>query len=272
MRPLVIIKGAGDLATGVAYRLYQCGIDVVMTEISRPLVVRRKVAFAEAVHDGTATVEGITASLAFSAEHACELLDGRIIPVLVDPEAKVIKIMRPQVVIDARVAKRNMGTTMDEAPLVIGLGPGFTAGQDVHAVIETCRGHRLGRVIYSGGAIPNTGNPGNVGGYTVERLLRAPVEGVVMTTRAIGDQVEKGEVVAIVENTPVCAQISGLLRGMIREGVRVPQGTKIGDIDPRKDAEWDTISDKALAVGGGVLEAVFNFISFTEKRCLVEIV
>jgi xanthine dehydrogenase accessory factor len=241
-----------------------------MTEISRPLVVRRKVAFAEAVHDGTVTVEGIKARLALTIDHALEMLDDRIIPVLVDPEADVVRILRPQVVIDARLAKRNLSTTIDEAPLVIGLGPGFVAGKDVHTVIETCRGHRLGRVICSGSAIPNTGSPGNVGGFTVERLLRAPVEGVVMTTRSIGDYVEKGEVVAIVENVPVRAQITGMVRGMIKEGVRVPQGTKIGDIDPRRDAEYDTISDKALAVGGGVLEAVFNFIALTERKCLVE--
>ncbi|MFX4261843.1 selenium-dependent molybdenum cofactor biosynthesis protein YqeB [Pelotomaculum propionicicum] len=259
-RPLIVIKGAGDLATGVAYRLYQSRLDVIMTEINRPLVVRRKVAFAEAVHDGMAVVEGITAKLAVTVDHACELLEDRIIPVLVDPEADVVKVLRPQVVVDARVAKRNLGTAIDEAPLVIGLGPGFTAGQDVHAVIETCRGHRLGRVIYSGSAIPDTGSPGSVGGFTVERLLRAPADGVVMTTRSIGEIVEKGEIVAVVENNPVRAQITGKIRGMIKEGIRVPKGTKIGDIDPRKDAEHDTISDKALAVGGGVLEAVFSFI------------
>lgn len=261
MRPLVVIKGAGDLATGVAYRLYKCKLQVIMTEIRYPLVVRRKVAFASAVNEGTVTIEGIKAKLAASAGQACCLLKKKIIPVIVDPEAAVVKELLPQVVVDARMAKRNIDTSKDEASLVIGLGPGFIAGQDVHAVIETCRGHRLGRVIYSGGAIPDTGHPGSVGGFTVERLLRAPVAGVVMTTRSIGEQVEKGEVVAIVESTPVYAQISGLIRGMIKEGVRVAQGTKIGDIDPRKDAEYDTISDKALAVGGGVLEAVFNFLA-----------
>lgn len=260
-RPVIVIKGAGDLATGVAYRLYQCKLDVIMTEISCPLVVRRKVAFAAAVHEGTVTVEGIKARHAATVEKACDLLKERIIPVLVDPEADVVKTLHPQVVVDARMAKRNLGTTRDEAPLVIGLGPGFAAGQDVHAVIETCRGHRLGRVIYSGGAIPDTGQPGAVGGFTVERLLRAPVEGVVKPERSIGDLVEKGDVVAFVENTPVRAQISGIIRGMIIDGARVPQGTKIGDIDPRKDTECDTISDKALSIGGGVLEAVFSFLA-----------
>lgn len=263
---MVVIKGAGDLATGVAYRLYQCGLDVIMTEVSHPLVVRRKVAFADAVYEGTVTVEGIKASLALTIDHSLKLLDDGFIPVLVDPEAEVVKTLCPQVVVDARMAKRNLGTNIDEAPLVIGLGPGFVAGQDVHGVIETCRGHRLGRVIYSGSAIPDTGSPGNVSGFTVERLLKAPVEGVVLATRSIGDYVEKGDVVAIIENTPVRAQISGLIRGMIKEGIRVSPGTKIGDIDPRRDAEWDTISDKALAVGGSVLEAVFNFIFADEKN------
>jgi xanthine dehydrogenase accessory factor len=260
-RPMVIIKGAGDLATGVAFRLYKCNLDVIMTEICLPLVVRRKVAFAEAVYDGTVTVEGIKAGLASTVNHALEMLAERTIPVLVDPDANVVKILHPLVVVDARVAKRNLGTKIGEAPLVIGLGPGFTAGQDVHVVIETCRGHRLGRVIYSGSAIPNTGSPGTVGGYTVERLLRAPVEGVVTGTRNIGELVDKGELVAFVGSTPVLAQISGMIRGMIKEGVRVSRGTKIGDVDPRTDAEYDTVSDKALAVAGGVLEAVFNFLA-----------
>lgn len=263
-KPLVIIKGAGDLATGVAYRLYKCKLDVIMTEISRPLVVRRKVAFAEAVHEGTVNVEGIKASLAICLEQARDLLADRIIPVMVDPEAVVVKMLHPEVVVDARVAKRNLGTNKDEAPLVIGLGPGFEAGKDVHAVIETCRGHRLGRVIYYGSAIPNTGSPGSVGGYTVERLLRAPVEGIVTGTRNIGELVDKGEVVAFVGSIPVLAQISGMIRGMIKDGVRVSRGTKIGDVDPRTDAEYDTISDKALAVAGGVLEAVFSNLVLPE--------
>lgn len=260
--PVAVIKGAGDLATGVAYRLFKCGIDVMMTEISRPLAVRRKVSFAEAVYEGAFTVEGIKAVLADTVDHAYKLLEEKIIPVLIDPEALVIKEIRPEIVVDARMAKRNLGTVIGEAPLVIGLGPGFTAGLDVHAVIETCRGHHLGRVIYNGSAIPDTGRPGNVGGYTVERLLRAPAEGVVTPKRNIGDLVEKGDVVAFVGTSPVRAEIAGVVRGMIKEGIWVPRGAKIGDIDPRKDAECDTISDKALAVGGGVLEAVFSFLNF----------
>lgn len=260
-RPLVVIRGAGDLASGVASRLFNSGLDVIMTEINRPLVVRRKVSFAEAVYAGMVTIEGIDACLAGSVEEALSLLGKRIIPVLVDPEAAVVKLTCPAVVVDAIMAKRNLNTTIEDAPLVIGLGPGFTAGVDVHAVVETCRGHRLGRVIYNGSAIPDTGAPGAVDGYTLERLLRAPVDGVVMSRRRIGEQVEKGEVVAYVEKIPVYAELTGLVRGMLKEGTRVPKGTKIGDVDPRKNAEYETISDKALAVGGGVLEAVYHFLS-----------
>ena len=263
-KPLVVVRGAGDLASGVAYRLFKCGLDVLMTEISRPLVVRRTVSFARAVWEGSAIVEGVEARLAETVEQALELLKNRIIPVLVDPEALVIKQLRPTVV-DARIAKRNLGTTINDAPLVIGLGPGFTAGVDVDAVIETCRGHRLGRVIYSGGAIPDTGCPGSIDGHTWGRLLKAPVDGTMRPCRSIGEQVKEGDVVAYVDTEPVRAGISGLIRGMLKEGVRVPRGTKIGDIDPRKDAEYNTISDKALAVGGGVLEAVFHFLAAQEE-------
>ncbi|MDD4238487.1 MAG: selenium-dependent molybdenum cofactor biosynthesis protein YqeB [Desulfotomaculaceae bacterium] len=259
-KPLVVIRGAGDLASGVAYRIFNSGLDVIMTEIERPLVVRRTVSFAEAVYAGKITIEGIDACLAGSVEEALALLDKRTIPVLVDPEAAVVKLARPTVVVDARMAKRNLGITIEDAPLVIGLGPGFTAGVDVHVVIETCRGHRLGRAIYSGSAIPDTGAPGAVDGYTLERLLRAPVDGVVLPRCSIGEQVGKGDPVALVETTPVYAAMTGLVRGMLKEGLWVPKGTKIGDIDPRKDAEYDTISDKALAVGGGVLEAIYHYI------------
>lgn len=260
-RSLVVIKGAGDLASGVAYRLFNSGLDVIMTEIERPLVVRRTVSFAEAVNLGKVTVEGIDACLAGSLEEVLSLLEKRIIPVSVDPEAAIVKLVQPAIVVDARMAKRNIDTTVGEAPLVIGLGPGFTAGVDVHAVIETCRGHRLGRVIYSGGPIPNTGIPNAVDGHTLDRLLRAPVDGIVNPLRSIGEQVEKGDMVAMVDTTPVYAELSGLIRGMLRENIWVPKGTKIGDIDPRKNAEYNTISDKALAIGGGVLEAVFHFLS-----------
>ncbi len=259
--PLVIVKGAGDLASGIAYRLFRCGLRVILTELSQPLVVRRAVAFAEAVYEKTTNVEGVTAALAKTRVQAMDFLDNGIIPVVIDPDGDLIKVLRPQIVVDARIAKRNMGTTITEAPLVIGIGPGFTAGRDVHAVIESCRGHNLGRVIYDGGATPNTGTPGAIDGHTWSRLLRAPVDGCVTESCSIGDVVEQGEVVAVLADTPVRAEIAGVVRGMIRKAVWVPKGTKIGDIDPRKDTQWNTISDKSLAVGGGVLEAVFHFLS-----------
>lgn len=264
-KPLVVVKGAGDLASGIAYRLFRCGLDVIMTELAKPLVVRRNVSFAVAVYEGAVNIEGVPAKLADTAEQALEFLAERVIPVVIDPKADVVTLLRPLIVVDARMAKRNLRTTRDEAPLVIGLGPGFTAGQDVHAVIETCRGHDLGRVLYSGCAAANTGSPGAIDGHTWERLLRAPADGRVLLSRSIGEQVEKGAVVAFVEEAPVYAQIAGLIRGMIKEGVWVPQGTKIGDIDPRKDTKWNTISDKALAIGGGVLEAVFHFLAFSHE-------
>lgn len=256
---LVVIKGAGDLASGVAYRLFKCDLNVIMTEIDRPLAVRRKAAFAEAVFAGSACIEGIHAHLADTVEQAMDLLAKRVLPVIIDPEASMLHAVNPLVVIDGRMAKCNLGTTLDEAPLVIGLGPGFTAGLDVHAVVETCRGDQLGQVIYSGSAIPDTGIPGAINGYTRERLLRAPVDGVVHSCRSIGEKVEKGDVVAFVESFPVRAEIPGVIRGMIKEGIGVSRGTKMGDIDPRSDAEYNSFSDKALAVGGGVVEAVSHF-------------
>lgn len=265
-KALVVVKGAGDLATGVACRLFKCGLDIIMTEIESPLVVRRTVAFAEAVYSGCVRVEGIEACRAGTDEEALEMLGRRIIPVMVDPGAKVVRRLRPDVVVDAVMAKRNTGTGITDAPLVVGLGPGFTAGVDVHAVVETCRGHNLGRVLYSGGAAPDTGVPGPVMGYTVERLLRAPADGVVTPCRSIGQWVEKGEVAAFVDGSPVRAEISGLVRGMIKSGSRVARGTKIGDIDPRcEEAHCYSISDKALAVGGGVLEAVFSFLANSQN-------
>lgn len=262
IKTLAVVKGAGDLATGVAYRLFRCGLGVVMTELESPLVVRRTVAFAEAVYSGTAVVEGVEGRLASSADHALELMARKTVPVLVDPGAGVVRRLSPTVVVDAIVAKRNLGTGISDAPLVIGLGPGFTAGLDVHAVVETMRGHNLGRVIYSGGAAPDTGVPGPVMGCTVERLLRAPADGVVHPCRSIGDLVEKGEPVAFVEGSPVKAGLAGVVRGMIKPGLRVRRGVKIGDIDPAgREDQCHTISDKALAVAGGVLEAVFSFLS-----------
>ncbi|OQA09196.1 MAG: hypothetical protein BWY65_01200 [Firmicutes bacterium ADurb.Bin373] len=254
---LVVIKGAGDLATGCAWRLLQSGFYVLMTELPQPLVVRRTVAFAEAVYAGSMVVEGVEAVLAENTEQALQLLKTGRIPVLVDPQAAVVSQIKPVAFIDAVMAKRNTGTKINDAPLVVGLGPGFTAGVDVHAVVETKRGHNLGRVLYQGETAPDTGVPGEIMGFAAERLLRAPADGVIEPCRNIGDPVKKGETIVFVGGSPLQAKVSGVVRGMIRAGVWASSGMKIGDIDPRGIKEYCySISDKALAVGGGVLEAV----------------
>jgi xanthine dehydrogenase accessory factor len=256
---LVLIKGAGDLATGVALRLFRCGFRIAMTEIPEPMMVRRTVSFSEAVYNGTMVVEGVEAVRVVDCPQALRVIADGKIPVLVDPLAACRCDLHPAVLIDAIMAKQNIGTGISDAPLVIALGPGFTAGVDCHAVIETNRGHRLGRVIDSGSAEPNTGQPGEVGGKSTERLLRAPVDGVVEAVSSIGDMVNAGQTVAQVDGVPVKAEIPGVLRGMIRSGIRVPAGTKIGDVDPRADIEdCYQASDKSLAIAGGVLESIFT--------------
>ncbi len=255
----VVIKGAGDLASGVAYRLWQAGFDVVMLELPQPLVVRRTVAFAGAVYEGSVTVEGVTAELCHSAAGAPGLLQKRKIPVLVDPHGESIPLLQPGILIDAVMAKKNTGTAIGDALLVIGLGPGFTAGVDVHAVIETKRGHNLGKVIYAGAAEANTGVPGEIAGVSRERLLRAPADGIFKPLKEIGDMVAPGEAAAMVDHLPVKAGTGGLVRGMLYPGLAVKAGMKVGDIDPRGAAvDYKTVSDKARAVGGGVLEAILN--------------
>jgi xanthine dehydrogenase accessory factor len=256
---LVLMKGAGDLASGVAVRLFRCGFRLVMTEIAQPLMVRRTVSFGEAIYEREMQVEGIQAVRVDSSAEAHEaILEGRI-PILVDPEAYCRRELFPAVLIDAVMAKHNTGTRIDDAPLVVALGPGFTAGVDCHAVVETNRGHNLGRVIYSGCAEPDTGQPGEIGGKSRERILRAPVPGAVQARAAIGERVREGQALAVVEGRAVLAQIPGVLRGMIRSGVRVGEGVKIGDVDPRAEvSHCYQVSDKALAIAGGVLEAILG--------------
>ena len=256
---LIIIKGAGDLASGVAYRLKRCGFPVVMTELLTPLFVRRAVAFGEAVYSGQTSVEGITARRVDTAEEAAALAASNIIPILVDPQATVVTSLKPQVLVDAIIAKKNTGTHLNDAPLVIALGPGFTAGQDCHAVIETNRGHNLGRVITRGQAEANTNTPGSVQGKTASRVLRAPVTGHVTPAAKIGDAIAEGQLIATVNGQPVHAQFKGVLRGIIHPSVHVTPGYKIGDLDPRGNAtHCFTISDKSLAIAGGVLEAILS--------------
>lgn len=253
----ILIRGAGDLATGIAARLYHSGHNILMTEREAPLTVRRTVAFSRAVYEGSAKVEDMEARLVHSLDEAYAVMGDGNIALIVDEAAEIRKEFCPDVVVDAILAKKNLGTKITDAPLVVGVGPGFYAGQDCHCVVETKRGHTLGQVIYDGAALPNTGVPGEVGGYTTERLLKASGDGVMEPLISIGDMVEKGQIAAYTGGEPVYAAMSGMVRGMLQKGVSVVKGMKIGDIDARCEKEhcW-TISDKARAIGGGVLEAV----------------
>lgn len=254
---LVLIRGGGDLATGVAHRLHCAGFTVMVTELPQPLAVRRAVSFAEAVYAERVTVEGVTARLAPDPMTGMAYTVMGEIPVVVDADDMVLARLRPPIVIDARMAKRNLGARITDAKLVIGLGPGFTAGADCHAVVETNRGHNLGRVVWEGSAEPNTGEPEPVRGFAGSRVLRAPRDGVFKGGLKIGDLVKAGQVIAEVEGGPIKAQFDGVVRGLLHSGLRVTAGMKVGDLDPRGVREYCfSISDKARAVGGGVLEAI----------------
>lgn len=256
---LILIKGAGDIATGIAVRLKNAGIQVVMTEIAIPTTVRRSVAFSRAVYEGSAVVENITARLVLDFAQIPAVLQRDEIPVLIDPRCEVLKSIHFDAVVDSILAKKNLSTDPTQAPVVIGVGPGFSVPQDCHCVIETQRGHDLGRCIYQGCAAKNTGIPGEIGGYTVERLLRAPCDGIFHPILAIGDAVKSGQIVAMVDDQPVTAQIDGIVRGLLQDNVPVKAGMKSGDIDPRGCYKHCfTVSDKARAVGGGVLEAILH--------------
>lgn len=257
---LVVIRGAGDIATGIALRLHRAGIHLILTDLPQPTAVRRTVCFSEAIRLGEVQVEDVTARLAHSPQEALELTRQGTVAVLADPEGACIPALKPDGVVDAILAKKNLGTRMDMAPVVIGVGPGFTAGMDCHAAVETKRGHTLGRVLYTGSPIPNTGVPGNIGGYTVERMLRAPADGIFEPKLEIGALVKAGDVAGMVNGQLMLCTIDGCLRGLLQAGVPVHKGMKSGDIDPRcKPEHCLTASDKALAVGGGVLEALLHF-------------
>lgn len=298
---LIICRGAGDLATGIIHRLHRAGHRVIAIETDYPAAIRRQVSFCEAVYDGSAVVEGVTARLVpaladaetdtetYSGENdtpaahivsekwdssAIEaVLEAGEVPLLIDQKGESIALLKPDVVVDAIIAKKNLGTTIDMAPLVIGVGPGFTAGQDVHLVIESMRGHNLARIITDGMAQPNTGVPGNIAGFTSERVIHAPAAGYIHDVRKIGDIVQKGDEIARIypdkesydnalsEYVPVNATITGIIRGLIREGYYFRKGFKIADIDPRESEITNcfTISDKARSIAGSVLEAVSAF-------------
>ena len=298
---LIICRGAGDLATGIIHRLHRAGHRVIALETDYPAAIRRQVSFCEAVYDGSAAVEGVTARLVpalADAETDTEtysgindtpaahivsekwdssaieaVLEAGEVPLLIDPKGESIALLKPDVVVDAIIAKKNLGTTINMAPLVIGVGPVFTAGQDVHLVIESMRGHNLARIITDGMAQPNTGVPGNIAGFTSERVIHAPAAGYIHDVRKIGDIVQKGDEIARIypdkesydnalsEYVPVNATITGIIRGLIREGYYFRKGFKIADIDPRESELTNcfTISDKARSIAGSVLEAVSAF-------------
>lgn len=259
----IIIRGAGDLATGIALRLHRAGYQIIMTDLPEPTSIRRTVCFSEAIRLGKMQVEDVAAVRADTPEQALAAAADGTVAVLADAEGKSIALLHPEAVVDAILAKRNMGTHLTDAPVVIGVGPGFTAKEDCHAVIETMRGHTLGRVLYEGTPLPNTGVPGIIGGYGVERVLRAPADGIFEPKMEIGQLVKKGDVAAMVNGQPMLCTIDGCLRGLLQGGLTVPAGMKCGDIDPRcKPDHCLQASDKATAIGGGVLEALLHF------RCL----
>ncbi|SPD71876.1 conserved hypothetical protein [uncultured Desulfobacterium sp.] len=257
----IVIKGAGEMASGVAWRLFNCGFTrLCMTDVAQPQAVRREVSFCEVVYDEVKTVQGVTAKLIKTFKEVSDAWDCGQVPVIVDPEARIINHFKPSVVIDAILAKTNLGTKITDAPLVIGLGPGFCAGGDVHLVVETNRGHNLGRLIRNGEAQKNTGVPGVIAGYGAERVFRAPKEGHLTVLREIGDMVKEGDVVAEVNGSPVKALINGVIRGMLRDGTGVWKGMKTGDIDPRGNRDFCySVSEKTLAIAGGVLEGILSF-------------
>ncbi len=256
---LVEIRGAGDIATGIALRLYRAGMQVVMCDIAEPTSIRRTVCFSEAIRLGETCVEGVRGVLCSDVAAAREAVACGNVAVLVDPAAASCAELAPDVLVDAILAKKNLGTTRNMAPLVIGVGPGFTAQVDVDAAVETMRGHYLGRVYYTGSPLPNTAIPGLIGGYAGERVLRAPADGVFEGLVKIGDEVRAGTACGMVAGLPMVATIDGVVRGLLQDGVTVKRGMKSGDVDPRCRPEYITMaSDKALAVGGGVLEAILN--------------
>lgn len=254
----LIVRGGGDLASGVIHRLHRCGYQVLVLECRKPSAIRREVSFGEAVYDGISRVEGITGRLISKIDEYQKVWDAGEIPVLVDESGEAAKELKPDAMIDAILAKKNLGTTREMAPLTVALGPGFEAGKDVDFVVETQRGHDLARIISEGPAAPNTGVPGVIAGYGKERVIHAPAAGIMHNRSRIGDIVEKDQIIAMVGETPVRASLTGVLRGIIRDGYKVPEGMKIADIDPRKEQKknCNTISDKARCIAGSVVEVL----------------
>lgn len=254
----VIVRGGGDIASGTIQKLHRSGFKVLVLEVEKPTTIRRNVAFSEAVYDGQAVIENIKAVLVKNNDEIDKAWEDGTVPVIIDEEAKYIDIIKPFAVVDAILAKRNLGTKKDMAPITIGLGPGFSAGKDVDIVVETMRGHNLGRLIFNGYAMENTGVPGEIGGHSEDRVIYSHCTGKINNIRKIGDIVKAGEVIAVIDGIEVHATINGILRGIIKNGTIVTKGLKIADIDPRFNEleNCNTISDKARNIGGAVLEAL----------------
>jgi len=262
----ILVRGGGDLASGVILRCVRAGWQVCVTELAQPLAVRRTVCFAQAVYDGIIEIEGVRGVRSSGIVDAVDTLAGPSVPVLIDPDCAIFSKFDPHVLVDARMTKKVEPGRVFAPPLTIGLGPGFTAGVNCDAVVETLRGHYLGRVIWQGSAAPNTGLPDKVGNVQDERVLRAPVDGVISSRVAIGEHVEAGQVVALVAEQGVASPIAGVLRGLVQDGVHIARGVKAGDVDPRDDPSvCHFVSDKALAVGGGVLEAILSWPALRAK-------
>lgn len=254
---LVIVRGGGDIASGIIHRLYKAGFKILVLEIEKPLSIRREVSFSEAIYRGEVEIEGIRGIFVENLDNIWEVIHNGHIPVYIDPSGETIDMLKPMVVVDSILAKVNLGTHREMAPITIGVGPGFEAGVDVDLVIETKRGHNLGKVIEKGAAAKNTGIPGSTLGYREERVIRAIGDGIFTTNCKIGYRVEKGDLIGNVGENEIVAEIDGVIRGLLKEGLYVRNGLKIGDIDPRGEVEYAfTISDKARAVGGGVLEGI----------------
>ena len=263
---IAVVRGGGDLATGIVQKLWRAGLAVVILETARPLAIRRTVSLCSAVYEGEYSVEDLTAVCIQTPDECYPTWQQGKIPLLIDPDGQSIPTLRPLFVIDAILAKKNLGTHRHMAPITIALGPGFSAPEDVDVVIETMRGHDLGRLILDGSALPNTGIPGNLGGKTAERVVHAPVAGIVHHHHTIGDVVEKNEILFYIDNTPIFSPLQGVLRGLIADGMNIPQGLKCADVDPRPKEQVNCyqISDKARALGGATLEACF-FVARQKK-------
>lgn len=258
LNEIVVVRGGGDLATGTIHRLHRCGFKVLVLEVSKPMSIRRKVSFSEAIYDKQTEIDGVIAIHVNCLDEVKKVWNNKNVPIIIDPKGECIKQLQPEIVVDATIAKKNLGTVKDMAGITIALGPGFIAGKDVDVVIETFRGHDLGRLIFEGEAKKNTGTPGLIGGYSKERVIHSPCDGIIDNIKDIGAIVEKDEIIAYVGDVSIKAKISGVLRGIIRSGSKVTEGLKIADIDPRiseKD-NFYTISDKSRNIAGGVLEAI----------------